>query len=147
MAKAVVANDHGAVELAARVVEHLKNRGYEVSYLGTDKEESIDYPDKAEEAVMEYRKGGYDFGVLLCGTGIGISISANKMKGIRCALPETKYAATMAKEHNNANFIAFGGRIDYKEDVLDILDGSLDASIEGGRHQRRIDKMMALEGK
>ena len=128
MAKAVVANDHGAVELAARVVEHLKNRGYEGSYLGTDKEESIDYPDKAEEAVMEYRKGGYDFGV-------------------RCALPETKYAATMAKEHNNANFIAFGGRIDYKEDVLDILDGYLDASFEGGRHQRRIDKMMALEGK
>ena len=147
MAKAVVANDHGAVELAARVVEHLKNRGYEVSYLGTDKEESIDYPDKAEEAVMEYRKGDYDFGVLLCGTGIGISISANKMKGIRCALPETKYAATMAKEHNNANFIAFGGRIDYKEDVLDILDGYLDSSFEGGRHQRRIDKMMALEGK
>ena len=147
MAKAVVANDHGAVELAARVVEHLKNRGDEVSYLGTDKEESIDYPDKAEEAVMEYRKGGYDFGVLLCGTGIGISISANKMKGIRCALPETKYAATMAKEHNNANFIAFGGRIDYKEDVLDILDGYLDSSFEGGRHQRRIDKMMALEGK
>lgn len=147
MAKAVVANDHGAVELAARVVEHLKNRGYEVSYLGTDKEESIDYPDKAEEAVMEYRKGGYDFGVLLCGTGIGISISANKMKGIRCALPETKYAATMAKEHNNTNFIAFGGRIDYKEDVLDILDGYLNTSFEGGRHQRRIDKMMALEGK
>lgn len=147
MAKAVVANDHGAVELAARVVEHLKNRGYEVSYLGTDKEESIDYPDKAEEAVKEYRKGGYDFGVLLCGTGIGISISANKMKGIRCALPETKYAATMAKEHNNANFIAFGGRIDYKEDVLDILDGYLNTSFEGGRHQRRIDKMMALEGK
>lgn len=147
MANVVVANDHGAVSLAAEIVNHLKERGYSVTYLGTDKEESVDYPDKAEEAVMEYRKGGYDFGVLLCGTGIGISISANKMKGIRCALPETRYAAVMAKEHNNANFIAFGGRIDYKENVLDILDGYLDASFEGGRHQRRIDKMMALEGK
>ena len=147
MAKAVVANDHGAVRLAAEIVSHLRARGYEVTYLGTDKEESIDYPDKAEEAVLEYRKGGYDFGVLLCGTGIGISISANKMRGIRCALPETRYAAVMAKQHNNANFIAFGGRIDYSEDVLSILDGYLDAEYEGGRHQRRIDKMMALEGK
>ena len=147
MLKAVVANDHGAVSLAAEVVKHLEKRGFEVTYLGIDHEESIDYPDKAEEAVMEYRKGGYDFGVLLCGTGIGISISANKMKGIRCALPETKYAATMAKEHNNANFIAFGGRIEYSENPLDILDGYIDAAFQGGRHERRIEKMMALEGK
>ena len=142
-----MANDHGAVELAARLRKHLEDRGIEVVYLGTDKEESVDYPDKAEEAVKEFRKGGYDFGVLLCGTGIGISISANKMKGIRCALPQTKYSAEMTKRHNDANFIAFGGRVEYSEDPLDILDAYIDATFEGGRHERRIAKMMALEGK
>ena len=145
--KAVIANDHGAVNLAARIVGHLKARGIEVTYLGTDKEESVDYPDKAEECVNEYRKGGYDFGVLLCGTGIGISISANKMKGIRCALPQTRYSAEMTKRHNDANFIAFGGRVEYSEDPVEILDAYMDATFEGGRHERRISKMMALEGR
>ena len=145
--KAVIANDHGAVGLAARLMRHLSDRGIEYTYLGTDKEESVDYPDKAEEAVNEFRKGGHDFGILLCGTGIGISMSANKMKGIRCALPQTKYSAEMTKRHNNSNFIAFGGRVSYAESPEDILDAYIDASFEGGRHQRRIDKMMALEGR
>ncbi len=145
--KVVLANDHGAVELAAEVKRHLEERGFEVKYLGIDHEESVDYPDKAEEAVNEYRKGGYEFGVLLCGTGIGISVSANKMKGVRCALPQTKYAAEMTKRHNDANFIAFGGRIEYPQPVTEILDAYIDASFEGGRHARRIEKMMALEGK
>lgn len=145
--KVVVANDHGAVALARRIIEHLEKRNIEVKYLGTDKEESIDYPDQAEKAVREYRKGEYDFGILLCGTGIGISISANKMKGIRCALLHDSYSAEKTKEHNDANFIAFGGRIEYKESVENIIDSYIDAKFEGGRHQRRIDKMMALEGK
>lgn len=145
--KAVMANDHGAVELAARLKRHMEDRGIEVVYLGTDKEESVDYPDQAEKAVKEYRKGGYDFGVLLCGTGIGISISANKMKGIRCALAQNSYTAEKTKQHNNANFIAFGGRVEYSEPVEAILDSYIDAEFEGGRHERRINKMMALEGK
>ena len=145
--KVVMANDHGAVELAAKLRKHLEKRGYEIVYLGTESTESVDYPDKAEECVNEYRKGGYDFGVLLCGTGIGISISANKMEGIRCALPQTTYSAEMTKRHNNANFIAFGGRVEYSEDPTRILDAFIDAEFEGGRHERRIAKMMALEGK
>ncbi len=145
--KAVIANDHGGVQLAAEILRHLSTRGIETTYLGTDKEESVDYPDYAEKAVNEYRNGGYDFGVLICGTGIGISISANKMDGIRCALPQNSYAAEMTKRHNNANFIAFGGRIEYQEPVTAILDAYIDAEFEGGRHQRRIDKMMALSGK
>lgn len=145
--KAVIANDHGGVQLAAEILRHLSARGIETTYLGTDKEESVDYPDYAEKAVNEYRNGGYDFGVLVCGTGIGISISANKMDGIRCALPQNSYAAEMTKRHNNANFIAFGGRIEYQEPVTAILDAYIDAEFEGGRHQRRIDKMMALSGK
>ena len=145
--KAVIANDHGGVELAAAIMKHLDKRGIGYTYLGTDKEESVDYPDYAEKAVNEYRTGGYDFGILICGTGIGISISANKMTGIRCALPQDSYAGEMCRRHNDANFIAFGGRIDYKEPVTKILDAYIDAEFEGGRHQRRIDKMMALEGK
>lgn len=145
--KAIMANDHGAVELAARLRRHLEERGIEVTYLGTDSTESVDYPDKAFEAVTEFRKGGYAFGVLLCGTGIGISISANKMKGIRCALPQTAYSAEMTKRHNDSNFIAFGGRVEYSESPESILDAFIDAEFEGGRHQRRIDKMMALEGR
>ena len=145
--KAVVANDHGGVELAKTILEHLGKRGIEAVYLGTDTSESVDYPDYAEKAVNEYRSGSYDFGVLICGTGIGISVSANKMRGVRCALPQNSYAAEMTKRHNNANFIAFGGRINYPEPVTQILDAFIDAEFEGGRHQRRIDKMMALEGK
>ena len=146
MPKVVVANDHGAVELAQRLIEHLKERGYEVTYLGTDKNESVDYPDKAKEACQEYLKGGYEFGIVLCGTGIGISISANKIKGIRCSLLTDCYSAEMTKMHNNPNFIAFGGRVDYKDDPVKMLDSFIDAKFEGGRHQKRIDKMMALEG-
>ena len=146
MPKVVVANDHGAVELAQRLIEHLKERGYEVTYLGTDKNESVDYPDKAKEACQEYLKGGYEFGIVLCGTGIGISISANKIKGIRSSLLTDCYSAEMTKRHNNPNFIAFGGRVDYKDDPVKMLDSFIDAKFEGGRHQKRIDKMMALEG-
>ncbi|MCF0238669.1 MAG: RpiB/LacA/LacB family sugar-phosphate isomerase [Sphaerochaetaceae bacterium] len=146
MKKVVIANDHGAVELSARFISFLKEEGYEVTYLGTAKNEAVDYPDMAQAACLEYLKGGYEFGILCCGSGIGISISANKINGIRCALPQDIYAAEKCKEHNNANFIAFGGRIEYKEDPLDMLKAymKMEASTEP-RHLARIDKMMALE--
>ena len=147
MSKVVVANDHGAVELTARIVEYLENRGFEVNYLGTAENKSVDYPDMAELACSEFLKGDYEFGVLCCGTGIGISISANKFHGIRCALPQNCFAAQMAKEHNAANFIAFGGRIEYQDDVLDMLGTYIDAQIsQDERHARRRAKMMLLEG-
>lgn len=141
----IVANDHGAVALTKEIVDHLRQRGFNVDYLGVTAEDSVDYPDMAKQACEKYLAGGYDFGVLCCGTGIGISISANKIHGIRCALPQNIFAATMAKQHNNANFIAFGGRIDYQEPVLEMLDAFIDTRFEGGRHQRRVDKMMGLE--
>ena len=147
MPKVVVANDHGAVELTARIIDYLRTRGFEVNYLGTAENKSVDYPDMAELACTEFKKGDYEFGVLCCGTGIGISISANKIKGIRCALPQNCFAAQMAKEHNAANFIAFGGRIDYQEDVLDMLAAYIDAQVsQDERHARRRAKMMFLEG-
>ena len=146
MSKVVVANDHGAVELTARIVEYLKTRGFDVNYLGTTENKSVDYPDMAELACTEFLKGNYEFGVLCCGTGIGISISANKIHGIRCALPQNCFAAQMAKEHNAANFIAFGGRIEYQDDVLDMLGTYIDAQIsQDERHARRRAKMMMLE--
>ena len=147
MAKIIIANDHGAVELKQKIITHLESKGHTVVNLGVDVEESVDYPDQAEKAVKEFRTGKYDFGILCCGTGIGISISANKMEGIRCALPQDAFAAEMTKKHNNSNFIAFGGRIDYKEPVEKILDAYIDVDFEGDRHERRVNKIMALEGK
>jgi ribose 5-phosphate isomerase B len=145
MPKVVIANDHGAVELASIFIEHLYESGYDVNHLGVTDIQSVDYPDMAKLACEEFKRGGYDFGILLCGTGIGISISANKIEGIRCALPQNSYAASMARRHNDVNFIAFGGRIDYSEDPVDMLQAFMDASFEGDRHQRRVDKMMDLE--
>jgi ribose 5-phosphate isomerase B len=147
MPKVVIANDHGAVELAVTLTEYLKKMGYEVNHLGTTTEDSVDYPDMALAATTEFKKGGYEFGILLCGTGIGVSISANKVDGIRCALVHNTYTAQMAKRHNDANFIAFGGRVVYREEVEDILDAFIDATFEGERHQRRVDKIMALENR
>jgi len=147
MSKVVVANDHGAVQLTKSIVDHLRSKGYEVNYLGVAEEKSVDYPDMAKLACDEFKKGGYEFGILCCGTGIGISISANKIKGIRCALPQNRFAAQMAKEHNDANFIAFGGRIDYPESVLSMVDAYTDTKAsQDERHARRRAKMMALEG-
>lgn len=146
MKKVVVANDHGAVNLTASIVKHLESRGYEVNYLGVAEEKSVDYPLMAKAACDEFNKGGYEFGVLCCGTGIGMSMSANKIHGIRCALPQNCYAAKMTKEHNDANFIAFGGRIDYPEPVLDMLDSYIDASVSmEERHVKRRAEIMALE--
>ncbi len=146
MKRVVIANDHGAVELKMEIVAHLEKRGYAVIDMGVGADEAADYPDKAVEACREYLSGGYEFGILCCGTGIGISITANKVDGIRCALPQNSFAATMAKEHNNANFIAFGGRIAYTDPVSDMLDAFIDAGFEdGSRHARRVAKIMDAE--
>lgn len=143
--RVVIGSDHGAFELKAKIIEHLSDSGFEVNNMGIDSTESVDYPDIAEKTCEEYLKGNYKFGVVCCGTGIGISISANKVDGIRCALPQTIFAAEMSKVHNNANFIAFGGRIEYRDSVNDMLNAFISANFEGGRHQRRVDKIMGLE--
>lgn len=146
MDKVIIANDHGAVELKNRLVKHLQSRGFEVVNLGVDDETSVDYPDQAVAACEEYKKGGYDFGVLCCGTGIGISIAANKIEGIRCALLHNRYTAEMTRRHNDPHFVAFGGRVDYSDSPESMLDAFIDSAFEGGRHGRRVDKIMSLEG-
>ena len=141
----VIANDHGAVDRKKEILEWLGSRGHEILNLGVDIEERVDYPDKAREAVEAWRTKGYDLGILLCGTGIGISIAANKLPGIRCALVHDSYTARMAREHNDANFLALGGRVELTEPVGDILQAFLGARYEGGRHAGRLEKIAALE--
>jgi len=141
----LIGNDHGAVELKETIVAHLTSKGFEIKDLGTSEGDAVDYPDKAEELCKELLAGVYKFGILLCGTGIGISISANKIDGIRCALPQNLFAAEMSKLHNNANIIAFGGRIDYHDSVTDMIDKYISTEFEGGRHVRRVSKIMDLE--
>lgn len=143
--KIVIASDHGAVELKKQIIDHLTKTGHQVKNLGVDTTDSVDYPDMARLACEEYKKGGYDFGILCCGTGIGISIAANKLHGIRCALLMDNFAAEMAKAHNNANFIAFGGRMHYTVPVTEMIDTFIKTSFQGGRHQSRVDKIHALE--
>jgi len=146
--KILIANDHAAVNVKKRLHAWLDKQGHAVVDLGVGAEAKADYPDKAIEAASLFLKGGYDCGILCCGTGIGMSITANKIRGIRCALPQNSYAAAMAVEHNNCQFIAFGGRIDYQENPEDMLNAFLSARYQGTeRHQRRIDKIRAAETK
>ena len=144
--RVVIANDHGAVDLKKRIVQHLTELGYSVDDLGVAKNETADYPDQAVKACNSFLTGDYEFGIVCCGTGIGITMAANKIDGIRCALPQNNFAASMAKEHNNANFLAFGGRIDYSDSVEGMLNAFLNSSFNNeNRHMRRVDKIMKIE--
>jgi ribose 5-phosphate isomerase B len=146
MGKIVIASDHGAVGLKSEIIAFLNKRNLEVKDMGVNCEDSVDYPDVALAACAEYKKGGYDFGILLCGTGIGMSMAANKVKGIRCALLYDLCTAEMAKAHNNANFIAFGGRVKYGVPVTEMIDKFIKTSYGGDdRHKRRIGKIMEIE--
>ena len=136
-----IASDHGGFQLKKQVREHLVERGYKVVDLGTDSEESVDYPlfgKACAEAVASHKA---DLGVVCCGTGIGISIAANKVKGIRCGLCTSVEMATLAKQHNNANMLALGGRTTDPALAIEIVDAWLDTEFEGGRHQRRVDML------
>ncbi len=144
--KVVVGSDHGGFELKEVLSAYLKENGYEVTDVGAYDTNSVDYPDIAEKACAEIIEKRCDFGILVCGTGIGISMAANKVKGIRCALVSNEYMAEMTKRHNNANMLAFGGRVTGPDLAKNILKAYLNAEFEGDRHQKRIDKISKLEG-
>jgi len=146
MKKIIIASDHGAVTLKSEIVSFLKTKNCDVTDLGVNSDAAVDYPDIAVMACREFKKGGYDFGILLCGTGIGVSITANKIKGIRCALIHDLFSAEMAKAHNDANFIAFGGRIKYSVPVEKMIEKFMETEFAGDRHERRVAKIMAEEG-
>ncbi|MDD6814833.1 MAG: ribose 5-phosphate isomerase B [Firmicutes bacterium] len=137
--KIAVASDHGGFALKEEVKKHLMERGLEVLDLGTHSEESVDYPVYGRACGEAVVSGTADLGIVVCGTGIGISIAANKVKGIRCGLCTSVEMARLTKQHNNANILALGGRTTETSLAMEIVDAWLDTEFEGGRHQRRID--------
>lgn len=137
--KIAVASDHGGYALKEEIKKFLENRNIEVADLGTDSEESVDYPEYGEKCARTVAEGKADRGIVCCGTGIGISIAANKVKGVRCALCTNEFMAEMSRKHNNANMISLGGRVLDTDTALKIVGIWLDTEFEGGRHQRRVD--------
>lgn len=136
-----MASDHGGFGLKKVIKEHIAERGLKVVDLGTNSEESVDYPVYGKACAEAVASGKADLGIVCCGTGIGISIAANKVKGIRCGLCTSVEMAELTKKHNNANMIALGGRTTEPELALKIVDAWLDTEFEGGRHQRRTDML------
>ena len=132
-----IASDHGGFELKEIVKKHLEERGLEVADLGTNSDASVDYPVYGKACGEAVVSGEADCGIVVCGTGIGISIAANKVKGVRCGLCTSVEMAQLTKQHNNANVLALGGRTTPAELALQIVDGWLDTEFEGGRHERR----------
>ena len=146
--KITIGSDHGAVELKEEVKKVLAEfEGIEVKDVGTFGTEAVDYPDIAEKVCADIVDGESERGIVLCGTGLGISIAANKIKGIRCALCNDVYSAKMSREHNNANVLAMGGRVIGFGPAGEIVRAWLITDFAGGRHARRVDKIMALENR
>ena len=143
--KIAMGNDHTAIELKNIIKEFVESKGYEVIDLGTNSTESCDYPVYGEKVGRAVAAGEVDCGVLICGTGVGISLAANKVKGVRAAVCSDCATARLVKEHNNANIIAFGARIVGSELAKDIVKAYLDAEFSGGRHQTRIDLIHEIE--
>ncbi len=139
--------DHGAVELKNVVVKHLQAQGHEVKDFGTYTTDSCDYPEFAAAAARAVASGECEKGIVLCTTGIGVSITANKIDGIRCALLSDVWSAKMTRLHNDTNMMAVGAGVIGQNLALEIVDTWLNTEFSGeARHQRRIDKLMALEG-
>ena len=145
--KIAIGCDHGALALKNKVVEHLQKKGYEVCDFGTYTLDSCDYPDFAEKAAKAVASGECEKGIVLCTTGIGISIAANKVKGIRCALLSDIMSARLTRLHNDTNMMAVGAGVVGEMLALEIMDTWLGTEFSHeAKHQRRIDKVMALEG-
>lgn len=141
-----LACDHGAFDLKQAIMAHLTARGLTYRDFGCFDKSSCDYPDFAAPAARAVASGECEKGIVVCTTGIGVSITANKVKGIRCALLSDIMSARLTRQHNNTNMMAIGAAVVGEKLALEIIDTWLNTEFEGGRHQRRIDKMMAYEG-
>ena len=141
----VVGSDHGGYELKTAILELLRERGVACSDFGTNGADSVDYPDFAAKVASAVSSGDAELGILICGTGIGMSISANKFTRVRAALVHDEFTAQMAGEHNNANILVMGGRVLSPDQGKKLVEIWLDATFEGGRHQNRLDKISAIE--
>ena len=142
-----IGNDHSSVEMKLEVVEFLKELGYEVVNYGTDSLESCNYPEFGELVANKVVSGEVDLGILICGTGVGISLAANKVRGIRAVVCSEPYSARLSKQHNNTNILAFGARVIGIEMAKMIIEEWLNAEFEGGRHAERVNMIMDIEDK
>lgn len=142
-----IGNDHTAVDLKNIIVDYLTELGYDVINLGTDSRESCDYPVYGEKVGRAVADGQADLGIAICGTGVGISLAANKVKGVRACVCSEPYTAKLSRMHNNSNVLAFGARVVGDELAKMIVKEWLDAEFEGGRHQRRVDMLMEIENR
>ena len=142
----VLSSDHAAVDLRLAIARHLTARGFTVTDLGPATAESVHYPAQAQAAAERVASGAFDLGILLCGTGQGIMMAANKVRGIRCGVCADPYSAAMTRAHNNANMLALGARVLGEGLALAIVDAFVDTEFEGGRHATRVDMITALEG-
>ena len=138
--------DHGGYALKEALKAHLEEKGIGYQDFGCHSEDSCDYPEFAQKAAQAVADGTCSFGVVVCTTGIGVSICANKVKGVRCALCHEPWTAQMTRRHNNSNMLALGAGVTGDKLAMEILDTFLATEFEGGRHQRRVDQMMAIEG-
>ena len=143
--KIAMGNDHTGIELKNIIKEFVEGKGYEVIDLGTNAPESCDYPVYGEKVGRAVADGEADLGIAICGTGVGISLACNKVKGIRACVCSEPYTAKLSRQHNNSNVLAFGSRVVGSELAKMITEAWLDAALEGGRHQRRVDMVMEIE--
>ena len=140
-----IGNDHSALELKAEIIGFLKAKGYEIVDFGTNSTESCDYPIYGEKVARAVAAGEVEKGILICGTGLGISLAANKVEGIRAVVCSEPFTAKMSRAHNNCNILALGARVVGAELAKMIVDTWLSTEFEGGRHQRRVDMIMDIE--
>jgi ribose 5-phosphate isomerase B len=143
--KIAIGSDHVGFPLKQHITQYLKEKGHVVTDLGTDGTERVDYPVYGKKVAKEVASGAVDRGILICGTGVGISIAANKVHGIRAVVCSEPYSARLARQHNNANIVAFGGRVVGESIAEMIVDEFLATEYEGGRHQKRIDMISEIE--
>ncbi|MFW5721027.1 MAG: ribose 5-phosphate isomerase B [bacterium] len=139
--KIVMGSDHAGYNLKEKVKSYLQNKGIEITDLGTHSDEKVDYPDYVHPLAEFIKSGEFDFGIVMCGSGNGVSITANKHQHIRCALSWIPKIAELGRKHNNANVLALPGRFLQEHEAYEIVDAFLNTEFEGGRHQRRIDKI------
>ena len=137
--------DHGGLEHKNAILEHLKARGFEVTDFGIYEQVSVDYPDIAIKVANAIKDGECQRGILVCGTGIGMSLAANKVKGIRAAACSEHFSAKFTRLHNNSNVLCLGGRVIGVGTAIELVDLFVDTEFEGGRHQTRVDKITAIE--
>lgn len=140
-----IGNDHSAVEMKQEISKYLQSKGYEIVNYGTDSTDSYPYPTAALNVAHAVVENKVDCGILICGTGIGIGIAANKVKGIRCATCSEPYSAKLSKMHNNSNILSFGARVVGVELAKMIVDSWLEAEFEGGRHAQRVQMIQDIE--